>query len=63
MTHEAVRVSASCRVVEEGFVFITAPGDESTRPRMLDAGAVECLFKPFSEKALLDAVTTAFRLS
>ncbi len=44
-------------------VFITAHGDESTRPRMLEAGAVECLLKPFSETALLDAVTTALRSS
>src|SRR5688572_17475170 len=29
-------------------VFITAHGDDSIRPRVLEAGAVECLFKPFS---------------
>ncbi len=40
-------------------VFITARVDETVRPRMLEAGAVECLFKPFSERALLDAVNTA----
>lgn len=40
-------------------VFITAHGDETVRPRMLDAGAVECLFKPFSEVALVDAVNAA----
>ena len=44
-------------------VFITAHGDESTRPRVLEAGAVDCLFKPFSETALLDAVTSALRVS
>ena len=37
-------------------VFITAHADENVRPRVLAAGAVECLFKPFSEVALLDAV-------
>src|SRR6267154_928364 len=37
-------------------VFITSYGDETVRPRALEDGAVECLFKPFSEKALLDAV-------
>ena len=32
------------------------------RTRLLEQGAVECLFKPFSEKALLDAINAAFRL-
>lgn len=40
-------------------VFITARRDETLRPRMIEQGAVECLFKPFSESALLDAVTSA----
>ena len=43
-------------------VFITAHGDESVRPRLLAEGAVECLFKPFSETALLDALNAALRL-
>jgi FixJ family two-component response regulator len=42
-------------------VFITAFGDETVRSRALAAGAVECLSKPFSETALLDAVATALR--
>jgi FixJ family two-component response regulator len=37
-------------------VFITAQGDKSLRPRLLSQGAVACLFKPFSDTALLDAV-------
>jgi FixJ family two-component response regulator len=41
-------------------VFITAHGDESTRPRMLEQGAVECLSKPFSDEALLKALNAAF---
>jgi FixJ family two-component response regulator len=40
-------------------VFITAHADEIDRPRLLDTGAVDCLFKPFSESALLDAVHAA----
>lgn len=40
-------------------VFITAHGDRTVRPRLLARGAVECLFKPFSEAALLDAVNAA----
>ena len=40
-------------------VFITAHADESIRPLMIEQGAVDCLFKPFSENALLDALNTA----
>jgi FixJ family two-component response regulator len=43
-------------------VFITAHADETVRPRMLERGAVECLFKPFSETALLDALHVALRV-
>jgi FixJ family two-component response regulator len=42
-------------------VFITASGDKNLRPRLLARGAVECLFKPFSEAALLDALESALR--
>ena len=42
-------------------VFITAQGDESIRPRLLEQGAVECLSKPFSEAALLKALNDAFK--
>jgi FixJ family two-component response regulator len=42
-------------------VFITAQGDESIRPRLLEQGAVECLSKPFSEAALLQALNDAFK--
>jgi len=40
-------------------VFITAQQDEHVRSRLLAAGAVACLFKPFRDTALLDAVNTA----
>ena len=43
-------------------VFITAQSDETVRPRLLADGAVECLFKPFSEAALLDALDAALRM-
>ena len=43
-------------------VFITGNGDRTVRPRLLAQGAVECLFKPFSDTALLDALTTALRM-
>jgi FixJ family two-component response regulator len=40
-------------------VFITAQGDKSLLPRLVAAGAVACLFKPFSDTALLEAVDAA----
>ncbi|HKB11823.1 MAG TPA: response regulator [Vicinamibacterales bacterium] len=40
-------------------VFITAQGDETLRPRLIARGAVACLFKPFSDTALLDALNAA----
>jgi len=43
-------------------VFITARSDETIRPRLLAQGAVECLSKPFSEAALLDALNAALRM-
>jgi FixJ family two-component response regulator len=43
-------------------VFITANGDETARPRLLAQGAAECLFKPFSEAALLEALNAALRM-
>jgi FixJ family two-component response regulator len=46
---------------EVPIVFITALGDTTLRPRLLAGGAVECLSKPFSEDALMDAVTAALR--
>jgi FixJ family two-component response regulator len=42
-------------------VFITAASDRTVRPRLLAQGAVECLFKPFSETAILTAVSAAER--
>ncbi len=48
---------------EMPIVFITALGDETVRPHVLEQGAVECLFKPFSETALLEALNAALRVS
>ena len=40
-------------------IFITASTDKTVRSRLLEQGAMECLFKPFSDTALLDAVNSA----
>ena len=44
-------------------IFITAHGGETVRPQLLEQGAVECLFKPFSDTALREALDTALRTS
>ena len=40
-------------------IFITALRDENMRSQVLREGAIDCLFKPFSETALSDAVNAA----
>jgi len=40
-------------------VFITAYSDDKVLPRLLKSGAVACLIKPFTEAAILQAVTAA----
>lgn len=40
-------------------IFITAHGDAMERPRLMEEGAVDCLFKPFSEASLLQALSAA----
>ncbi len=40
-------------------IFITARKDEIARSRLLHDGAAECLFKPFSDTSLLQALDKA----
>src|SRR5882724_2815942 len=44
-------------------VFITAQADQALRRSLIQDGAVACLFKPFSEAALVAAVNAAVRSS
>jgi FixJ family two-component response regulator len=44
-------------------IFITASTDKTVRPRLLKQGAVECLFKPFRDTALLEALNAALRMN
>lgn len=43
-------------------VFITAHGNEAARLQALNEGAIDYLYKPFSEETLLRAIETALRL-
>jgi FixJ family two-component response regulator len=40
-------------------VFITAHQDDALRERLLGQGAIDCLYKPFSDTALLAALKNA----
>ncbi len=40
-------------------IFVTASMDKTVRHRLLKQGAIECLFKPFSDTALFEAVNSA----
>ena len=42
-------------------IFITAHRDEAVRRRLLSNGAVECLYKPFSDADLQTAIDKALR--
>lgn len=44
-------------------IFITASRSASIRTRLLKEGAIECLFKPFTDSALLDALNAALEKS
>jgi FixJ family two-component response regulator len=53
----------SHREREVPIIFITAHSSEAVRPRLLKQGAAECLIKPFSDTALLEALTTVLGAS
>jgi FixJ family two-component response regulator len=44
---------------EKPIIFITANRDEAFRQLALEQGAVECLFKPFSDADLLESLNSA----
>jgi FixJ family two-component response regulator len=51
-------VAANSRIP---IVFITSHGDDNARARALEAGAVDFLYKPFREEALLSAIDRALK--
>ena len=63
MTGPDLQQELMLRRQEIPIVFITAHRDETVRPRVLEQGAVECLFKPFSDTALLAAVNAALQVN
>jgi FixJ family two-component response regulator len=63
MTGPDLQQELTVRGQEIPIVFITAQADETIRTRALEQGAVECLFKPFSDTVLIEALNAAFRVS
>ena len=63
MTGPDLQRELTLRRQEIPIVFITAHRSENVRPRALERGAVDCLFKPFSEGDLLQALNTALRVN
>ena len=63
MTGPDLQRELARRRQEIPIVFVTAHRDEAVRPRLLGGGAVGCLYKPFSEAALLEALDAALRVS
>ena len=61
MTGPDLQQELGIRGQEIPIIFITAQADETLRTRALEQGAVECLFKPFSDTALREALNAAFR--
>jgi FixJ family two-component response regulator len=62
MTGPDLQHELKLRQQEIPIIFITANRDESLRARMLENGAVGCLFKPFSDTALLELLHAVPRL-
>lgn len=63
MTGPDLQRELTLRRQEIPIVFITAHRDECVRPRLIADGAVECLYKPFTETDLLAALNTALGVS
>jgi len=63
MTGPDLQLELQQRGHKTPIIFITASSDETIRPRLIAQGAVECLFKPFSETDLLQALNAALAKS
>ena len=63
MTGPDLQRELKLRLQEIPIIFVTAHRDETIRLRSLEQGAVECLFKPFSDTDLLKALNAALRVS
>jgi FixJ family two-component response regulator len=63
MTGPALQQELIRRRMAIPIIFITANRDRTICTRLLEQGAAGCLFKPFSDTALLEALNAALRVS
>jgi FixJ family two-component response regulator len=63
MTGPDLQQELMARGQEIPIIFVTAQSDETVRTRLLEQGAVDCLFKPFGDTDLCEALNAAFRVS
>ena len=61
MTGPELQLELTRRRANIPIVFVTAHRDEALRARLIAQGAVECLFKPFSDNALMIALREALK--
>ena len=59
MTGPELQQELTLRGQPIAIIFITARADQSVRQQLLARGAVDCLFKPFSEQQLRTALDAA----
>ena len=62
MTGPELQQELKLRRKEIPVVFITASRDETVRARLLEQGAVECLFKPFGDTPMFEALQAALKV-
>jgi len=62
MTGPDLQEELRIRGQEIPVILITAQAEETICLRSLEQGAVACLLKPFSDTALVEALSTAFRV-
>jgi FixJ family two-component response regulator len=63
MTGPALQQELVDRGQDIPIIYITAQADEPVRTCSLEQGAVACLFKPFSDTALFEALNAVFRVN
>ena len=61
MTGPELQLQLSSRGEQIPIIFITARGDDTLRRQLIAQGAVDCLFKPFSEQQLRAALDAALQ--
>jgi FixJ family two-component response regulator len=57
-----LQVELNRRKIKIPVIFITGQRDETLKSRLIEKGAVACLIKPFSDAAMLEALTSAFQV-